>query len=201
MNPIRFQCQSCSQPIEVDEEWAGKAVACPYCKATVTAPAQSTLMDLDQIHTASPVATATDPLAQATPDQVIPVVQSRNTVAVVALSLSILLIALFIAGAIIITPHQMEMEHFQEMYQESDKSTNSQMQIIKDFSDQYGGSLPGWFMIIAMIEVASIPIFIAAVVCGIIGVRRRYRKNLAVISLAICSGMFFFFVVGILFAL
>lgn len=201
MNPIRFQCQSCSQPIEVDEEWAGKAVACPYCKSTVTAPAQTTLMDLDQIHTASPASITADPLAHATPDQAIPVVQSRNTVAVVALSLSVLLIVLFVTAAMIISPHQMEMENFQKMLQASDTSAKSQLQIFEDFTDQYGGTWPGWFIAFMVIQMITIPIFLAAAVCGIIGVRRRNRKNLAVISLAICSGMFFFFVTRVLFAL
>jgi DNA-directed RNA polymerase subunit RPC12/RpoP len=39
---IRFTCQSCQQPIEVDDQWAGQAVACPYCKKVITAPKEST---------------------------------------------------------------------------------------------------------------------------------------------------------------
>lgn len=38
---IQFPCASCQQPIEVDDAWADKAVACPYCRKVVTAPAQS----------------------------------------------------------------------------------------------------------------------------------------------------------------
>jgi hypothetical protein len=38
---IRFSCPSCRQPIEVDDNWAGQTVACPYCRRVVTAPAQS----------------------------------------------------------------------------------------------------------------------------------------------------------------
>lgn len=40
--PIRFACPSCQQPIEIDDQWAGQSVACPYCKRVVTAPTAST---------------------------------------------------------------------------------------------------------------------------------------------------------------
>ena len=36
--PIQFRCTSCSQPIEIDNEFAGQAVTCPYCEKVVTAP-------------------------------------------------------------------------------------------------------------------------------------------------------------------
>src|SRR5512138_3207750 len=39
---IRFACPSCRQPIEVDDNWAGQSVACPYCRNVVTAPSSST---------------------------------------------------------------------------------------------------------------------------------------------------------------
>lgn len=38
---IRFPCPSCRQPIEIDDEWAGQPVGCPYCRKAVQAPAQS----------------------------------------------------------------------------------------------------------------------------------------------------------------
>ena len=40
---IQFTCQSCHQPIEVDDEWAGQPVGCPFCSRVVTAPTVSTL--------------------------------------------------------------------------------------------------------------------------------------------------------------
>jgi DNA-directed RNA polymerase subunit RPC12/RpoP len=40
---IQFQCTGCSQPIEVDDEFAGRAAACPYCRRVVTIPTRSTL--------------------------------------------------------------------------------------------------------------------------------------------------------------
>ena len=51
--PIRFACPSCQQPIEIDDQWAGQSVACPYCKRVVTAPTTST-WPVGEIPMASP---------------------------------------------------------------------------------------------------------------------------------------------------
>jgi hypothetical protein len=40
--PIQFECSGCGQPIEVDDEHAGKSAACPYCQRVVTVPSAST---------------------------------------------------------------------------------------------------------------------------------------------------------------
>jgi hypothetical protein len=40
---IQFNCPGCRQPVEVDDEWAGQHVACPFCQRVVTAPAASTI--------------------------------------------------------------------------------------------------------------------------------------------------------------
>ncbi|MBI4578167.1 MAG: hypothetical protein HY718_00600 [Planctomycetes bacterium] len=50
---IRFTCPSCQQPIEVDDNWGGQSVACPYCRKVVTAPRASTWPPGD-IRVASP---------------------------------------------------------------------------------------------------------------------------------------------------
>lgn len=38
---IRFPCPSCHQPIEIDDQWAGQSVGCPFCEKVVTAPSSS----------------------------------------------------------------------------------------------------------------------------------------------------------------
>ena len=51
---IRFACPSCRQPIEIDDEWAGQSVGCPYCRKVVTAPAVSAWPS-EQIPVATPL--------------------------------------------------------------------------------------------------------------------------------------------------
>ncbi|GEM_PF-893930 len=41
--PIQFRCSGCGQPIEVDDEHAGKMAACPYCSRVVAVPMASSL--------------------------------------------------------------------------------------------------------------------------------------------------------------
>jgi hypothetical protein len=48
---IQFNCPGCAQPIEVDEEFAGRTAGCPYCRQVVTVPMRSSLE-------ATPAATA-----------------------------------------------------------------------------------------------------------------------------------------------
>ncbi len=38
---IQFRCAQCSQPIEVDEQYANQTAACPYCHHTITVPPES----------------------------------------------------------------------------------------------------------------------------------------------------------------
>lgn len=51
---IQFICSGCRQPIEVDPEWAGQTVMCPYCRYVQTAPAESTFRP-EAVRPASPV--------------------------------------------------------------------------------------------------------------------------------------------------
>lgn len=51
--PIRFTCPACRQPLEIDDDWGGQSVACPYCRKVVTAPRTSTWLS-GEIPVASP---------------------------------------------------------------------------------------------------------------------------------------------------
>lgn len=57
---IRFTCPSCSQPIEIDDQWAGQSVGCPYCKKVVNAPPASTWPP-SEVPQASPAPSAFTP--------------------------------------------------------------------------------------------------------------------------------------------
>ena len=57
---IRFACPSCQQPIEIDDQWAGQSVGCPYCKKVVTAPPSSTWPP-GEVPVASPAGSAFRP--------------------------------------------------------------------------------------------------------------------------------------------
>ncbi len=98
---IQFQCPSCRQPIEIDEQWAAQPVACPYCKRVVTAPAQST-WPAEPVPTASPTAFEVNTLGPAMPpvSHLPPVPPARSTTGVWALTLACTAAALCILAYI-----------------------------------------------------------------------------------------------------
>lgn len=103
--PIQFPCQICQRLIEVDDELARAQVACPFCKATVTAPAQSQLpvhappvarSAQIELATPGPAPIGTQP---ATLPHAQPAHLDRNTLGISALVVALLAWAFF--GAIL----------------------------------------------------------------------------------------------------
>jgi len=81
---IQFACPSCREPIEIDDEWAGQAVTCPYCRHVVNAPTTST-WTASRPPTAMPATPPPHPLAGGIPAEA----GRRSGPAVWALTLSI----------------------------------------------------------------------------------------------------------------
>lgn len=190
---IRFQCGACSQPIEVDDEWASKTVACPYCRKTVTAPAESILDDLSRIPTAFPLtppeAAVPPPLAPPYPAP--PLAGHPNGIALVALGLAFCVLAsLLIAGAVA-ARHRLEFESLQEQVLELQEEgmgfIAATQQASADFYESHGGMPPGWMMALVFLELGGGLAWIATIVCGVIAVRRPRRRGFAVASLVIAG--------------
>ena len=193
---IRFQCASCSQPIEVDDEWASKAVACPYCRKTVTAPAESTLGDVTRMPTASPLGTgpaggATGPLP---PDPLASPDLSANHVAVAALVLVCSAVALLGVANLILAPHREEINRLIETMRPA-QTFAEMMELQGEYIQEMGG-LPGWMMAAFSCEIGAGMAWLASIVCAVIGVRRVRRRRLAVLSLAIAAVVPIFFCCG-----
>ncbi len=100
---IQFNCPGCRQPVEVDDEWAGEHVACPFCQRVVTAPTESTITTLQ--HDLPPTARRLSPLGPggmvaagaATPPR-------YNRMATVGFGFSLAAILLMILGTILLKP-------------------------------------------------------------------------------------------------
>ena len=184
---IRFQCGSCSEPIEIDDEWASKSVACPYCRKTVTAPAESTLSDADEIPTAVPLspgamAPAVVPSLSTGPS---PVLVQRNAMAVAAAVLASCLVGLMLAITLVLTPHAEEMEEFQQAL----SSAGGFAEMVKAQAEFYEsrGGVPSWMIAVGALEGAMVLVWIATLVCGIIAVRRPHRHALSVAALVVAG--------------
>ncbi len=98
---IQFNCPGCRQPVEVDDEWAGEHVACPFCQRVVTAPTESTITALQDA--LPPTARRLSPSGPggviATDATVTP---GYNRMAVVGFGLSLAAIFLMVLGGILL---------------------------------------------------------------------------------------------------
>ena len=192
---IRFHCASCSQPIEVDAEWSLKAVSCPYCRKTVTAPAESQIDDVSRIPTAAPAVKTAMP-DEATgrslsPDPrfgVTPVVGGvqRNGAAMAAFILACALLACTLSIVVLFRAHSDEMKAIQQQTERLIAQGKGVFESTQQpWLDQFGGQMPPWFLAATGFYLMSLAFWVAALVCAIIGLRRLYRRHLAITALVI----------------
>ena len=195
---IRFPCPSCKQPIEIDQEWASRAVACPYCRKTVTAPAESTLGPIDDIPMASPM----DPSAAA--PQALPHASHRgysgtNRIALVSMVLSMLMVLSLVSYLTVVIGHQDEMFDKSAMQGGFSDSFDASLKAAEKLIQENGGVPPAWMLIMQASQFLGMMLWVASLICGIIGVTRKPRRHLAVSALiavaaapiALCMGIFF----------
>lgn len=188
---IRFHCASCSQPIEVDDEWALKLVACPYCRKTVTAPAET------QIDAAALIPTATAPrdvheidsptdAPPAAPPSIHP--RSENSVAVAALVLACALFACIASCLVLYSVNAPEFREQQRRATELMEQGKSFMEALQVVADEQATVQPSVGVAVAsVLQLVAIPIWIATLICGILGVRRAFRRSFAIIALCIAG--------------
>jgi len=193
---IRFQCVACLQPIEVDDEWALKAVACPYCRRTVSAPSESTLDELSRIPVASklspvPVADGVATRPYPVPPPVAPA--GTNRIAAVALVLGLLLLGAGLSAMGILRSNWAEVMEF------AGPSTTFQESVRRqsDFIQSRGGVPPNWMIAFSLLMIAAVFLWMATVVCGAIGLRGENRRTHAVIALIIAAAAPFVFCCGV----
>jgi len=185
---IQFQCAFCKQPIEIDDEFASGAVGCPYCKKTVTAPASSTLDDRPHVPMASPASNLSPEATTIGSGTVAAGAASPNTIAVVAFALACaVVVALFVTGAIL-SAHPLELQDLAEKLKGSGTDFKSQLEAMTAFLSDRGGVPPTWLVVVGFLQLFSWIVWLAACVCGLIGIRRIARRRFAIAALAICGG-------------
>ncbi len=194
---IRFQCSSCSQPIEVDDEWATKVVACPYCRNTIIAPAESTVTDPSEIPTATPIVGS-----EAVPAGPVPFPQralgpSTNVVALVALLLSLGVLALLAAQTVLMSGQSLELDQMEDDLKKLETESGSRLRAFSEYLHARGGAIPSWMVASAAINLCAMAGCVGAIVCGILWLRRVQRRPLAIAALLICGSVVVFFCANI----
>ena len=175
---IQFQCPACSQPIEIGPEWGGKAVVCPYCNKTVTAPQESTYQPAPEAPVARP---SPAPTGFEVVDEVPAMPQyarpgGRNPIALWALMLSCASLVCVVIAKVIFAPHTSEM---QRLVSEG----KTPMEVQQFILEQHGGTLPDWLLHGSLLVFLALLLWLAGLVCALLGVRQEPRRRLAVMSL------------------
>ncbi len=186
---IRFQCGSCSQPIEVDDELASKVVGCPYCRNTVTAPTESTLAQPDRIPVASPLdASGGTFQAASTPPTGYAGAQAQsNPLAIVAFVSACAVFVLMFAYSAIAAGHLLELEQLAKDVERSGLGYSAVLEAMNKFAQDHGGEIPVWFLVMALFQLTSWAACLAAAICGVLALRQSTRRPLAVAALVICG--------------
>lgn len=208
---IRFQCASCQQPIEIDDEWALKAVACPYCRKTVTAPATSTIGQDDEIPLAAPLAPgaatpatpvppagfpdydATDPLGRLGDRQA----SAGNPIAIVALALMLSAIVCLLVVVVIAAEHPAELTALTQRVEKAG-SAKQQFEAMMSFFDEQGG-MPTWLIGFSLAQMGCLMLTLGALICGLLGLRRPAKHGLAAIAAAVSGGLLLLLCSGMVF--
>jgi len=192
---IRFHCAACSQPIEVDDEWASKLVGCPYCRKTITAPAASTLYDAAPIPTATPLSLGGGHVGEAAISYGA-AAPSSNSAAVVSFLCACLTVALLFASAVAVAPLSRDLARFQEERGRPVTDNTPQWQVLMEYVESHGGKLPSRLIILGFLELAALACGLTALVCGILGLRGAVRRSLAAAALVILGCVVSLIVIG-----
>jgi hypothetical protein len=183
---IQFLCPGCNQPIEVDSEFGGAMVGCPYCRKTVTAPRESTLQAGVGPMAAKPMGTPTYGGPQAGAYARVPEKPSRNIVAIVAFCFSVLSVFFFGISALNLGSHVAELQQIQrdlERFQQRNAGQPSALaqQEMRELMESW----PEWVWVAGGAACAAVPCALTALICGIIGVCRPRRRGWAITALVL----------------
>lgn len=175
---IRFFCAACEQPIEVDSAWAGRLVACPFCRATIKAPLESAYGDVEAAGSAGPV------LARPASPPPIPgygaASSAKGTLAILAL-----ILALFASSTQVLFFYTVSLDKARLRVDVARIQNNpeAQEELIKEW--EKSGEIPTWAWGGMGLFCISLPLLVGALVTSLIAVFRPARRGLAVTALTL----------------
>lgn len=158
---VQFSCPGCQQPIEVDQEWAGQHVACPFCQRVVTAPTDSTITSLDtELPHAARKLTPMTPQSESTPRTLS---TGYNRLAAVGLGLSLSTLFLLLLSNIMLQP-------FAEQFRPDMNPQEMQEEFLELAGDSEHS---GRFLLGLGAVCLSLPCWLAGVIISSIAVTRK----------------------------
>ncbi len=170
---VQFVCPSCSNPIEIDDAWGGKQVACPYCHNTVTAPIESTYQPSAEIPMAQPGGYPPPAPLGYPPQQVAPA-KTGNAIAVWALVLSISWLVISIGTSMIAAPAMLE------AFGDTEPSMSDMQRYTQE--KVQGGEIEPWLLVLMAGGCTSLLVWVGGLVCAIIALTRPARRKMTIVA-------------------
>jgi DNA-directed RNA polymerase subunit RPC12/RpoP len=186
---IQFPCGACGQPVEIDDEWGGKTVACPFCHSQIIAPTESSLGDSEPVPMASAVQGSTPPTIQAVhaPQPVV----GTNRLAIVAVVLAGVMLVSLIMFNRCMSPHVGELQAMVERMAELTEQGKGMLMSIQtaqlEMFEKSGGTMPPWMYWGVMFEILGGLTWLAAIICGAIAVSRPQHRRYSIAALVACG--------------
>ncbi len=181
---IQFHCTACSKPIEIDDEWAAKTVICPYCRASVTSPLESSREFENGQPVASPLSAGSDGLQSTITSQ-------TNHIAVVAVMLAVILILCVACQLVLYQTHGAEIEDFVNkvtaLVEQGAGMLEATQEVLQLDAETGTGTIPDWMVAINLVNALSLAVWIATVVCALVGMRRAAKRPLAITAIVIAG--------------
>ncbi len=179
---VQFLCPACSQPLEIDDQWAGKPVSCPYCCRTVTTPSESTL-DQSAIPQATGLLEA-DGLTSPAAEQMAPpeIPTTSHPLAGWSLALGAAAVAVFIGMNIVLG---MDPE-VQRTIGGAQTTREVQERMMEQMAS---GNMPSWFLTTVIGGLLIFGLWLAGLVCGFIALSKPGPRRKAHLGLLLCGGL------------
>lgn len=175
---VQFECPSCHNPIEIDDPWAGRTVACPYCRNTVLAPSESTYHPAEALVTAR----AVDPAAPAGGLSAATGV-SANRIAIWGFAISCFSVAVLVVGAMILGGR---------IYEEvGPAATPEQINryLFQMADPRRPDAWPGWLTTMMFMICGGVGLWVAGLVCTVLGLRHRRNRRFAIVGLCLSCAL------------
>lgn len=186
---IQFSCGACGQPVEIDDEWGGKTVACPFCHSQIVAPTESRLFDTDDVPLASAVPRSAPPSTAGYDGS--PPSGGSNRLALVAVALAGVMLVSLIMFNRLMSPHtgeiQTMMARMAELAEQGKGMILSMQTAQLELFEESGGAMPSWLAWAVMFEFLGGASWLAAVICGAIAVSRPQRRRYSIAALVACG--------------
>jgi len=107
---------------------------------------------------------------------------SGNLVAVSALIAMMLAIGLVVVAGMSLAPHAEELAEVAKAAQTKDRQAT--MEAMERLMNQHGGT-PPWLLHFSVLLMGALFAWLAGLVCGLLGLRRKRRRGLAIAALVI----------------